>query len=177
MLYNTYQPSRCFRQSVSESDLAFWPFSACTGWLKFLLTLQIQNVDVCSLAPWTILDPVSPFTIFLCLGSNGKIIYAAVPHQKAQNDEEISKSNMEPPCKPARRGSGSQTGTNWKQHLEFQYPDQLYVIDLEKEVRNSIPWSICLYIYTACLFDQAREGRAWSIKITWSWITPSFPWR
>jgi len=60
-----------------------------------LLTLQIQNVDARRLAPRTILDPVSHLTLFLCLYSNENIICAAVPHQKAQNYEEISESKME----------------------------------------------------------------------------------
>jgi len=111
-----------------------------------LSTLQIQNVDAYRLAPKSTLGPVSHFTLFLVLISIENIIYSAAPHQKSQKNEEISESKIEPPCQTARRGSGSNTGRNWKQHFGFQYPDQ---INQEKEVPNQyIPQSISiLFIY------------------------------
>ena len=108
------------------------------------MTLQIQNVGVNRLAPKTTLGPVSHFTLFLALISIEKMIYAAASHQKSQNDEEISESNTEPPCETACRGSGSNTGTNWKQHFVFQY---LFQINQEKEVHEVSNFNPNKYMY------------------------------
>ena len=68
---------------------------------------------------------------------------------------------MEPPCKPARRDSGSATVIQVQIESNFSIFNtqiNLYVINQEKEEQNSIPTSKCKYIYTYCSPHQSREA-------------------
>ena len=82
---------------------------------------------------------MSDFSCFLCLVSNDKIISAAAPQGEALNYEEISESDMEPPCQTARRGYGGKTATDWQKHVDYKSSDESDLIyRVKKELESLI---------------------------------------
>ena len=56
--------------------------------------------------------------------STDKIIFVPAPQEEPDSEEDISQSEMEPPCKSARRGSGCKKACDWKLHVQIQSVNQ-----------------------------------------------------
>ena len=75
--------------------------------------------------------------------STDKIIFVPAPQEEPDSEEDISQSEMEPPCKSACCGFGGKKACDWKLHVQIQSADQSHLIDQVKdELQPLIPTDI-----------------------------------
>ena len=90
-----------------------------------------------------LIRPVSRFTTLLTMISTDKIISVPAPQEEQYSEEDISQSEMEPPFKSARSGSGGKKACDWKLHVQIQSVNQSDLIDQVKdELQSLIPTDI-----------------------------------
>ena len=159
-------PSVSFRVRLGPLTL-----SACTGCkLKLLSPLRYIQMSKRPSGANDSSPSCESFQHILILFCNDKIISASAPQVESPKDGEISESDMEPPCKTARRGSGGKTATDWKLHLTFQSTNHSNVIScVQKELEDLIPSDLALEAHPyqkkkATSPRKPEHGSFWHVK-------------
>ena len=75
--------------------------------------------------------------------STDKIIFVPAPQEETDSEEDISQSEMEPPCKSACCGFGGKKACDLKLHVQIQSVNHSNLIDQVKdELQSLIPTDI-----------------------------------
>ena len=86
------------------------------------------------------IQPVSHFTRLCTMISTDKIISVPAIQGEPDSEEDISQSEMEPPCKSACCGFGGKKAGDLKLHVQIQSVNHYNLIDQVKdELQSLIP--------------------------------------